>query len=878
MAASEDVQKSSSMPSTPQSFLYFETDSPYPQSTNEEVWPTTKRRRTQRTSSETQFIHMNGYKSDSQLGTRFNNTYVDSYSDSKTFDNSQNKSADAASAEEDAVGVESASKGNEERSEPASTKSTRSSRKPMERSTETSSRVLKVKSGTGSSQPTNIQTFIFKTKLDPRMAYREDRSDEPATPSSATDNSEVKIENPLPAASEPPAKSTRKSRKSEANILKFKSYTPNATPVLRNTGRKPSRQEQFVDTCSPIPTQRSPTSTVDDYDVVFGRSVEQEKQRSPDKTTQFETPSKDEAMADAHEVNSTHRRSTRIRKPVSTIVIGETPKRQKHSKESVSTPVTQTTKSGLEKSNPAYHGQSNVSPSTPAVESNILYGSRDDAVSERFGTPSPDGLSANTRTSGRLRKPTIKAIEALQSKPRTRKRLRDSDNFMASGSFDASIPLERSTPEPANAGNASVVSMSRSTSGVGSEPVSFSLEEPDILGRLLYDLAKNALADAISTNDNDLKKIDEWREAFKKKKTQEAVDAANQVQEQEAQVPSIIDNMELPGEVNEEIPLDNPDKRRPWAEENGWTHTGRVNKFGEEYCVAPADKYQWVKHASNYRTPAGPIPTPPPFIKSVDEIRRDNIYGFPPSPGTRNLYQKHPGQVWRHENVEGLVSQLGSIDGSGAGDAMDIDEPGRKTRYIHKRGLPRFKRPLKLVLVDSTKLKLEGGPDKSTLRRRRQSAPIFAAEGNNKSKSTPAKASASGTRKRSLDMSGLKSAESSKPIHPPQRRKRQSIKNEAKAGEKSTPGRYKRQSTLMFSNNSQPVTPATQKSAAGGPKGSHNASNSLGARTTQSEKAASKYGSGDSLGTAHEESATTPTTISGRSRRRTLGLSKPNEI
>ena len=86
MTAHEDVPKSSSMPSTPQSFLYYETDSPFPQSGNEELWHSSKRRRTQqRPSSETQFIHMNGYKSDSQLGTRFNNTYVDSYSDSKTF-------------------------------------------------------------------------------------------------------------------------------------------------------------------------------------------------------------------------------------------------------------------------------------------------------------------------------------------------------------------------------------------------------------------------------------------------------------------------------------------------------------------------------------------------------------------------------------------------------------------------------------------------------------------------------------------------------------------------------------------------------------------------------------------------------------------------
>ncbi|GAM38407.1 GPI-anchored cell surface glycoprotein [Talaromyces pinophilus] len=827
MAAHEDMQKSSSMPSTPQSFLYYETDSPFPQSGNEELWHSSKRRRTQqRPSSETQFIHMNGYKSDSQLGTRFNNTYVDSYSDSKTFENTQNKSGDAASVPEDTAGAaaETASKASDDLLEVSSAKSVRSARKPMERSTETSQRLLKVKSGAGSSQPTNIQTFIFKTKLDPRNIGNRDRSDEPGTPSSVNETSEVQMENP-PA--EPSTRSTRKTRKSEvSNMLKFKSYTPNATPVLRgNASRKTPRQEQSVDAESPAPTIAD--------DQVSMAAFEQERQLSPDKTTQHETPMKDDSMGDLGDSNSAQRRSTRVRKPAKTVLLEElakeTPRKEKSTKEQGSTTAAQSSKS-LSKSANTNVAEPASYASPPARQSDASYPYSD--AFDRYGTPSPDGLS-NTRSSGRVRKPTIKAIEALQSKPHSRKRLRNSDQFVASG--ETTISQGKGTPEPANTVTTSTVPTSRSASGGSSDALSVSIDENDILGRQLYDLASTAIVETTSVEDEEAK-IAEWREAFNKKRNDQVstpiVEEVTEVPEAtepepEPEAPAketlaVIEYLNLPGEINTDIPLDHPQRPRPFTEGDGWMHTGRVNEHGEEYCVAPAEKYQWVKHASNYKTPIGPIPTPPPVLKSVDEIRRDNIYGFPPSPGKRNMYQKHPGQVWRFENVDGLVSQtpthtksLRSSDRSVAKqvDAMNVDESGMKTRYIHKKGFPRFKRPLKIVFVDSSKLDLPA-PSESTasLRRRRQRAPLFAGGAN----STPSK-----TRKRSFDMTSGSHGESSEQAQP-QRKKRQS---NVKVDDKSTPARPKRHSTVgsgtINSNKSGgPSTPATAppKSTSSGAK------------------------------------------------------------
>jgi hypothetical protein len=826
MAAHEDIQKSSSMPSTPQSFLYYETDSPFPQSGNDELWHSSKRRRTQqRPSSETQFIHMNGYKSDSQLGTRFNNTYVDSYSDSKTFENTQNKSGDAASAPEDIPGTvaETASKASDDLLEVSSAKSVRSVRKPMERSTETSQRVLKVKSGAGSSQPTNIQTFIFKTKLDPRNLNYRDRSDEPGTPSSVNETPEVQMENP-PA--EPSTRPTRKTRKSEAsNILKFKSYTPNATPVLRNNNasRKTPRQEQSVDAESP-----APTTIADDQASIM--AFEQERQLSPDKMSQYETPMKDDVMGGVGDINSAQRRSTRVRKPAKNIiledVLKETPKKEKSTKEQGSTAATQSAKSLPKSANIVAEPALHASPSSRHSDTGYLHG----VAFERYGTPSPDG--SNTRSSGRLRKPTIKAIEALQSKPQSRKRLRNSDQFVAS--VEATLSQGKATPEPVNTTNTSTVPTSRSASGGSSDALSVPMDEFDFLGLQLYNLASTAIVDTVSVEDEETK-IAEWREAFNKKRNEqvstpvvEEVTEATEMTEPEApakETPPVIEYLNLPGEINTDIPLDHPQRPRPHMEEDGWMHTGRVNQHGEEYCVAPAEKYQWVKHTSNYKTPVGPIPTPPPVLKSVDEIKRDNIYGFPPSPGNRNLYQKHPGQVWRYENVEGLVIQtpshtksLRSSDRSVAKqvDAMNVDESGMKTRYIHKKGFPRFKRPLKIVFVDSSKLDLPG-PSESTvsLRRRRQSAALFAGGAN----STPSKTASGNQRKRSFDMTGVSHAESSEQAQP-HRKKRQST---VKADDKTTPARPKRQSTVGTTNKSggnQSATPssAPPKSASSGAK------------------------------------------------------------
>ncbi|QKX53675.1 uncharacterized protein TRUGW13939_00755 [Talaromyces rugulosus] len=897
MAAHEDVQKSSSMPSTPQPLLFFDADGQPNQPASDDIWHNAKRRRTHRTGSETQFIHMNGYKSDSQVGTRFNNTYVDSYTDSKTFDSVQTQSADATSTPESTPVVEVPPQNvseerseRSERSEPVSVKATRSNRKPAERSTETSSRVLKVKSGSGSSQQTNIQTFIFKTKLDPRLAHQ-GRSDEPATPSSINDTTELQAEN---VSSVEPAKPTRRTRKSDTTMLKFKSYTPNTTPVGRTSTRKPSRQEyQPVDTEAATPTSKSPTMTIDDYYPSFTNTFDQEKEKSPSKMSQFETPYKEEEPAEGSgEPSSTQRRSTRARKPVSTLN-DEARKNMRSLKRTASAKTTKEGKPILKpldvemadayscNANSLTNSQNATAPSTPVSEIDLPHGiTRDDGSFEGFGTPSPESLSAATRTSGRLRKPTIKAIEALQSKPRTRKRMRDSDQ----GLLAEPHTNDKSTPEPGNNADLSAVSMSRSTSGAVSEVVSVIVEDPDMIGRQLYELAAAAFADT-TTAEEDHAGVLKLREAFNQNKAQQALIAISEVPATEEPVFDIhrIDHL---GEIDPDVPLDHSKTPRPWVESDGWTHTGRVNEFGEEYCTAPASRYQWVKHSSNYRTPVGPVPTPPPFIKSVEELRRDNIFGFPPSPGQRNLSQEHPGQVWQHEDVDDFLERQVSFQAAdeamaqGLGrsivprpsDGMDADD-SQSTSGNNDETVPRFKKPIRLVLVDSSKLG-NGRSRASALRRRRQSAPVsteqkFAATATN----TPTKTR---RRKRSLgdisidmkdvvldddvDDNDYDDAAAAEPT--PQRKKRRSTallggsNAEENSPARHTPKPYGRGSSLMTPGPRPRGTPRGRRG--GGTRGAHSA------------RAASKSNAFTSINNNNNHSPTTAPAGRG-GRRRTLG-------
>ena len=80
--------------------------------------------------------------------------------------------------------------------------------------------------------------------------------------------------------------------------------------------------------------------------------------------------------------------------------------------------------------------------------------------------------------------------------------------------------------------------------------------------------------------------------------------------------------------------LDHPTIDRPWTDADGWTHTGQLNEHGEEFVLVP-NTYVWYRPNNTFNDPL--LPPPRPRMKSVAQIEKDRVFGFPPLLGERNL-------------------------------------------------------------------------------------------------------------------------------------------------------------------------------------------------------------------------------------------------
>ncbi|KAK2803081.1 hypothetical protein FQN50_007162 [Emmonsiellopsis sp. PD_5] len=79
---------------------------------------------------------------------------------------------------------------------------------------------------------------------------------------------------------------------------------------------------------------------------------------------------------------------------------------------------------------------------------------------------------------------------------------------------------------------------------------------------------------------------------------------------------------------------------RPWTDSDGWVHTGRGNQHNEEIVEVPAN-YVWVRPTDTFHDAR--IPVSPPQLKSIDQIERDDAFGYPPAGRQPNLPQEIEG-------------------------------------------------------------------------------------------------------------------------------------------------------------------------------------------------------------------------------------------
>jgi hypothetical protein len=106
--------------------------------------------------------------------------------------------------------------------------------------------------------------------------------------------------------------------------------------------------------------------------------------------------------------------------------------------------------------------------------------------------------------------------------------------------------------------------------------------------------------------------------------------------------------------------MDKTKVSEPWTDEDGWTHTGLLNKFGEEYVFVSSD-YEWVHPTNTYGDDQ--LPQPPGRFRSREQAEKDRIFGYPPRLGERNLPQQ-TSLPFRLEDVDEEKAKVKARDGA----------------------------------------------------------------------------------------------------------------------------------------------------------------------------------------------------------------------
>ncbi|GAD98489.1 GPI-anchored cell surface glycoprotein, putative [Paecilomyces variotii No. 5] len=247
-----------------------------------------------------------------------------------------------------------------------------------------------------------------------------------------------------------------------------------------------------------------------------------------------------------------------------------------------------------------------------------------DQLLNKASSISPES-AAITRTSSRVRKPTAKAIEALEQMPRSRKTGGSSDRpSSSSGKETAHDVLEHANAEQDEA-SAQLPSAA----------------ECELLGKQLYELAAAALAPDFKLSPDQTASVKRLREKYDSNEQAE-YDTPSRKRSKDSDVLPTITQPEFALRTEILAPkLDHPGVSRPWTDEDGWIHTGQVNAHGEEIAIVP-ETYTWIETTNTHGDKE--LPKPPPQIKSLEQIEKDKVFGFPPRMGERNLPQggSHP--------------------------------------------------------------------------------------------------------------------------------------------------------------------------------------------------------------------------------------------
>ncbi|GFF28034.1 hypothetical protein IFM46972_02236 [Aspergillus udagawae] len=265
-----------------------------------------------------------------------------------------------------------------------------------------------------------------------------------------------------------------------------------------------------------------------------------------------------------------------------------------------------------------------------------MYGNRFGLDAQVDGPCSPTSLSTGTsvaaRTSSRIRKPTIKALESLESERQFRRSRAPSSKPESTAGLGqkkgGAAQPEHEVPASAQAAAA---------------------QQPDtaFIARRLLELAVTAVSTDPALDAGLDARLESLRREFEVE--QRGQDGEGAGSEGESRPTS-----SLP------FGMDKTKVSEPWTDEDGWTHTGLLNKFGEEYVFVSSD-FEWVHPTNTYGDDQ--LPQPPGRFRSREQVEKDRIFGYPPRLGERNLPQQ-TNLPFRLEDVDEEKAKVKAREGA----------------------------------------------------------------------------------------------------------------------------------------------------------------------------------------------------------------------
>lgn len=278
---------------------------------------------------------------------------------------------------------------------------------------------------------------------------------------------------------------------------------------------------------------------------------------------------------------------------------------------------------------------------------------------------SPTSASSVTRLSSRARKPTTRAIEALDSKKKPRKKRATDTTTVEQPTQEADIGPNKIKRKGMKGKRASKIfnQMKRKKPS----PLKIKLGT-DEAGQKLYEIVVVALNTDFALPTDPEQFIANAREEFQNRLLAKSSDAEATIStstststpndpaatEAPTENAGILVNMETNGETNaekKERPTIKKLKKtqKPLLQADGWARAGYVNASGEEVVLTPPGQ-------SLYRAPHTyadeNLPFPPVISRSERQIEKDHDLGFPPLIGDRNIPIRVPSEFSKEDVTE----------------------------------------------------------------------------------------------------------------------------------------------------------------------------------------------------------------------------------